>query len=204
MERFENYLDSFGLGSRMRRLFGLDFGSNRLKFLFGTDWKGLKIVRNESDSFILDIGLRRNESLFRWVSDIIGFIWFDVGFIWIGSHGLKRTERKASDSFWLNLELTHGTKGLKRIENCLLIRSEWHCVVRMRIPELFGNIWIGSEWISIWNFRQDLKKNFKLFRGKILKIQIFITSQKIILYQNGKAGTHLFPLKNNIFHCIFG
>ena len=45
-----------------------------------------------------------------------------------------------------------------------------------------------------------MKKNFEPFRGKPLKIQILITSEKIVLYQNDKIRVLLFLLRNNMFH----
>ena len=59
-------------GRLFRKVAAPDSCCGRLKLLFenfGRDWKGLKVVRNESNSLGLDIGLRRNESLFRLVSD---------------------------------------------------------------------------------------------------------------------------------------
>ena len=47
----------------------------------------------------------------------------------------------------------------------------------------------------------SLKKNVELFRGKFkLKLQILITSQKMVLYPNGKILVLLFPVENNKFH----
>ena len=53
----------------------------------------------------------------------------------------------SSDLFWRGLWLIW-------IEKFLQIRSEWNCLVRIQIPEWFGKFRIGSEWISIRNFRQ--------------------------------------------------
>ena len=97
----------------------------------GYGLKRIEIFRNESDLFGLDIGLSRNESSlklvsnsFGLVSDSIRFIRFDAGYtrieIWkdsrieMDSRGLKSFFGLISYSF--RSGATESTQGLKRIK----------------------------------------------------------------------------------------
>lgn len=154
--------------------------------LLVTDWKGLKVVRNDlglnrighrienACKFVLE-GLK---CLSGWGSDSFALT-VQIGFRFIGldtrietcirihslsKHGLKIAFRLMSDSFWL-----------EATENVLWIRSDCNFTVRIEILKWLGNFRISSESIIIHNFRQG----GELARIQFTLDQFFSTNQKV-------------------------
>ena len=181
MERLENQSDSLRLGSRTRCVRFRFLIIFRLKLLFETDWRGLRVVRNKADWFELDIGLRRNESLFTlasdsfdFMSDWIGFIRFDPALIWIEFWYPFSVQIQLdlfglmSCSFGLKFEKTYGFKRIRKSFRMRLrfIRIEMLVSLRIRIL-LLKSTSVGLTFLFQLVIKSDRNPCFEIGLGWI-------------------------------------